>query len=55
MEIVLTVRELLDRDIWEAVCELKGINPWALKKGLLEDAERITLSEKDARDLFLIE
>jgi len=55
MKVTLTVRELLDRDIWDKICEIKGINPWAINEGLMDDTDEITLTENEARGLYLIE
>ena len=55
MRIVLTVRELMERDIWETICDLKGIKVWAVNDGLIDDTEEISLTEEQARKLYLIE
>ncbi len=54
MEIIITGREALDRGIWGKLCELKDWNEWAINEGLMDDTDKITLSEKEAESLNLI-
>ena len=54
MKIILTANELLDRDIWDEFCEMRGINPWAVNEGLMDSDEEFTFTEKEAEELGLI-
>jgi hypothetical protein len=54
MQIIITAREALNRGIWDDVCELKGINPWALNEGLMSSKDEITLTQEEAKKLGLV-
>ncbi len=54
MEVTLTARELLDNGKWEEVCDLKGINVWAINEGLMDETEEISLTLEEAKELGLI-
>ena len=47
MKLLITVRELIDMGIWEKVCDMKGINPYALSEGLMSEDEEIELSPEE--------
>lgn len=54
MELNLTVKEVVDRGIWEEVCKLKGINEYVLNEGLMDSEDVITLNENEAKKLNII-
>jgi hypothetical protein len=54
MNITITPEEAMDRMIWEEVCDIKGINPWAVNEGQMDSDDAITLSEEEARKLHLL-
>lgn len=54
MEIIITVREALDRGIWLELCDLKDWNEWAINEGMMDDTEEITLTEEEAKKLGII-
>lgn len=54
MKILVTAEELIDEGVWEEFCENKGINPYAVKEGLMNSDEEFSLTEKEARDLGII-
>ena len=54
MEIVITPSEANARGIWEELCDLKGLNVWAVKEGLMESEERLILTEEEALKLRLM-
>lgn len=54
MKIILTVSEIMERDIWIAICDIKDINEWAVNEGLLQPEDIIELSEDEARKIYLI-
>lgn len=53
MEITITAREALNKGIWDDLCDLKGINVWAINEGMMDDTEEITLTEEEAKALGL--
>lgn len=54
MKIIITAREALDHYIWDDICDLKGINIWAINEGQMDSSEEITLTLDEARTLGLI-
>lgn len=54
MKLIITAREALDKRVWDKLCELKGINRWAIHEGQMDDSQEITLTEDEARSLGLI-
>lgn len=54
MIISLTVNQLIDKDLWELVCKMKGINLYAVNEGLMKGTDKIAFSEKEAKQLGLI-
>lgn len=55
MKIQITVGEAQDRGKFEELCDIKGIDPWAVNegKGLSQD-KKISLELEEARELGLI-
>lgn len=49
---IFRVKDLLP--IWEEVCELKGINPWAIAEGLMDKEDEITFTLEEAVSLGLV-
>ena len=54
MIISMTVRELIDKDLWEMVCHIKGINLYAVNEGVMRSDERIAFSTEEAKRLGII-
>lgn len=54
MLIVLTVREILDRGLWKDVCDLRRVNEYAVKEGLIDTADVFRFTETEAVSLGLI-
>jgi len=54
VQITITAREAFDKNIWIQLCDITGINEWAINEGLMDDDEAITLTEEEARQLHLI-
>lgn len=44
MNISISLRELLDRGLWDKFCELKGWSIYCLNEGLANSDEVVTLS-----------
>ncbi|MCK4251922.1 hypothetical protein KAX97_10765 [candidate division WOR-3 bacterium] len=49
---IFRVKDLLP--IWEEVCELKGMNSWAIAEGLMDKEDEITFTLEEAVSLGLI-
>ena len=49
---IFRVKDLLP--IWEEVCELKGMNSWAIAEGLMDTEDEITFTLEEAVSLGLI-
>lgn len=47
----MTVSELIQRHVWNEVCEMKGLNKEALDMRLISRHERFYFSEQEARKL----
>lgn len=54
MKIIITTSEALNRGIWDDVCDLKGINVYAISEGQMDDTEEIVLTEEEAKTLGLL-
>jgi len=55
MKVKVTVRELMDKGVWDEVCELLGLNPWCVNEGLMDSSEEIELTETQAKQMGLLE
>lgn len=53
MDIKITIRELMDRDIWLQACEMTGTSQWVVNEGYADSSELITLTYSQARELGL--
>lgn len=54
MQIIVTPRELMDRNCWDDACEILGINVWAVNEGQMASDEQITLTWNQAGRLGLL-
>ena len=54
MRIIVTVKELIDKGVWEEFCKLKRINVHALNEGLVDSYEDFLLTKEDAKILGFI-
>ncbi len=54
MNIKITAEEAIDKGIWEELCEIKGLNEWCVNEGLMDSDHEISLTEKEAKELGLI-
>jgi hypothetical protein len=58
MKITVTAREILNSNLvggWSKFCDKYGINPYAVKEGLMSDMEEFEISLEDAKDFGLME
>jgi hypothetical protein len=54
MTITMTIREIFGRSIWLQVCEMKGINRFAVVEGQANMDKEITFTESEAVELGLV-
>lgn len=54
MQVIVTVRELFDRDVWSEACEIVGISVYAVNEGLMSSNDTITLTHEQAWRLKLV-
>jgi hypothetical protein len=54
MKIILTAREIADAYLWDAFCELRGINLYARNTGQVASDEEFTFDEKEIKQLNLV-
>lgn len=54
MDIIITAQEALDKHVWGELCDLKGINPWAINEGLMQPSHEIHLTLEEAQSLGII-
>lgn len=54
MRIVLTIQEVMERGLLVEVCEMHGLNEWALAAGRIDHSFEVSLSEQEAQRLGLI-
>ena len=54
MKVVLTATEAITYGYWENICNLQGINIWAVNEGLMDGDEEIELTIEEALKLGII-
>ena len=54
MKVVVTVEELIQKDVWDKFCEIYGLNPYSLNEGLVQVGESFELSLEQAVKIGLI-
>ncbi len=55
MKLILTLRELMDNYDWDKVCEILGLDPWCINVGLAAGNEEQELTEKQAKEIGIIQ
>lgn len=55
MNISVSVREICDKGKWMDLCDVTGINEWALSEGRISYDEQITLTNEQACKLGIIQ
>jgi len=55
MKVIITVREAMEKRVWDAICDIKGWSVYCVDGGLLDLEEEISLSEDAAQHLGLLE
>ena len=54
MKVRITVREVMDKYLWDEVCEMKGLNEWCVNEGLMGSDEELEFTEEEAKELGLL-
>ena len=54
MKVIITVKELMDKDIWHDFCEDNGLNPWGVNEGTINSDDEFTLTEEQAKKYGLL-
>lgn len=54
MRVILTAREIMDRGIWDEFCQLRGINPYGMKEGLMDSSDEFSFTEDEAVNLRIL-
>lgn len=48
----LTIREIMDRGLWDEFCEIRGWSVWCVNEGRCDSSEVVELTSEEARKLF---
>ena len=51
LSLTVTAKDLLSMSLWEDFCNLRGINPYAISEGLMEEEEIIYLNSAEIKSL----
>ena len=51
MKKIYTAKELIDKGIWDEVCELRGWNVWIVNEGQMDSSEEISFTEEECEKL----
>lgn len=54
MKVKVTARELIDKGLWDDVCELTGLSVWCVNEGLMDSSEEVELTEAQAKQVGLL-
>ncbi|HET7846973.1 MAG TPA: hypothetical protein VFL72_05730 [Acidimicrobiia bacterium] len=54
MRVIITVRELIDRDLWWKACEVLGTSEWAINEGQIDPADELKIESTEAFKIGLI-
>lgn len=54
VQVKITVRELLDKGLWDQACEMTGLNVWAINEGLMDSSDEVTFTQEQAQELGLL-
>jgi hypothetical protein len=54
VNVILTIREIFDRDLWDKVCEIKGFDPWGMAEGKWSDSDTVVFTPEESVKLGLI-
>ena len=51
MKITMTAGELIDKFLWDDVCEMRGLNVWSVNEGRMDEDEEFSFTEEEAKRL----
>lgn len=54
MKLSITIRELMDRHVWEEAADMLGWSPWVVNEGQAGMDDAVELSAEQAQQLGLI-
>lgn len=54
MRVIVTVRELIDRDLWVKACEVLGLNPYAVSEEQIDPDDELKIESTQAFEIGLI-
>ena len=54
MKIIISVKELIERDLWDSFSEIRGLNEYARAEDLVSDEDEFELTEKEGIKLGLL-
>ena len=54
MKLIIKAGEALDYGWWERICDLKGINVWAINEGLMDREDTIELTSEEMEKLGIL-
>ena len=54
MKLIITPEEARAKGVWDKLCDIKGMNVWAIIEGLIDSNAEIVLTEDEARNLGLL-
>jgi hypothetical protein len=54
IKVIITAGEAIDSGIWGKLCNMRGINVYAVSEGLMNEDEKIVLTEKEAAQLGIL-
>lgn len=54
MKIVVTASEINEHGDWDNFCELRGLNPWCMKEGMMDSSEEFQLELAEVAGSVLI-
>ncbi len=47
--ITVTVRQLMDEDMWDKFCDIKGWSVWIVNEGLMDEDEEVCISGEELK------
>lgn len=54
MIVRVTAGEVLERGVWDSLCEMLSLNPWSVNEGLMDSNETFDLTVEQAEKLGFI-
>ena len=54
MTVNIKVKEIMDKGKWLELCDMFGINEWAVNEGLIDSEEEFVMTTEQAKELGLL-